>query len=164
MVSRRTIVLIVGLPAFGFGASAHGQSDEVATALSSPTKPADARDFDKYFYFYRTGTDFESALADLRACDALASGLTPNAGKPAIFSGLATAVLSSEIAAANRRALRRISLRRCMFFKGYGRYGISKATWQMLNPETDATSLNMGLSLRARAASGTAPASMDLGE
>ncbi|MEO0032709.1 MAG: hypothetical protein RIS94_2467, partial [Pseudomonadota bacterium] len=39
----------------------------------TPT-PADELDYDKYFYFHRDGTSFADAYADIKECDALASG------------------------------------------------------------------------------------------
>jgi len=136
--------------------------------LSVPATAADARDFDKYYYFHRAGMDFGTALADIGKCDALARGLTPGTGNPAI-GGAALAGFSGLIASSNRRALRRVNMRRCMFFKGYGRYGIAKAIWQRFNfeeggaPLTDAERMPY-LEAQARAASGPTPATGDLGE
>ena len=137
--------------------------------LYGSTTAADARSFDKYYFFHRDSTDFAAALADLRECDSLARGLTPGTGTGGIVSGIAVSLVAGAIASANRRALRRVNMRRCMFFKGYGRYGLAKAVWERFNFEEGNAPLeeprrSAYLELQARAASGPAPASQDLGE
>ncbi len=44
-------------------------------ALDFTPDPKHEKGFDKYYYFHRDGTDFPTALADLRDCDGLARGL-----------------------------------------------------------------------------------------
>jgi hypothetical protein len=152
----------------------HAQAQREAAAISLPDlsvapRAAGARDFDKYYYFHRADTDHETALADIRQCDALSRGLTPGTGDPKIVGGAALAGLSGAIASGNRRALRRVNMRRCMFFKGYGRYGLDKAVWQRFNFEEGASPLPEAkrtpyLEAQASAASGAKPATGDLGE
>jgi hypothetical protein len=137
-------------------------------ALDGAITAADRADFDKYFYFHRDGTDFPTALADIRYCDGLASGLTPGTGNP-VLGGLALAGVSGAIASGNRRALRRVNLRRCMFFKGYQRFGVPKAVWAQFNFEEGSKPLAESertpfLLQQAKIASGSHPAGKALGE
>lgn len=51
--------------------------------LAFDATPADAETYDKYFYFHRDGTDFDTAFNDfLMECDALASGSLLWWGRP----------------------------------------------------------------------------------
>jgi hypothetical protein len=140
----------------------------------------DAKDFDKYYYFHRDGTDFEAALADLRDCDGLARGLVssltyaqapyPYAGTAAgaLGGALGNALAAAIIGSAEKRAARRVNMRRCMFFKGYQRYGLPKDIWQKFNFEeglsTEAEDKRqVYLAQQARVASGPKPATEGLG-
>jgi len=153
------------------GAGAQALPDPATIAIPSlggPVSDADRKDFDKYFYFHRAETDFATALADIRHCDALASGLTPGTGNP-VFGGMALAGVKGAIASGNRRTLRRVNLRRCMFFKGYGRYGVSKMVWAQFNFEEGGKPLAEAERLpflfqQAKIASGPRPTGEDLGE
>ncbi|MCW3848449.1 hypothetical protein OF829_14505 [Sphingomonas sp. LB-2] len=101
--------------------------------------------FDKYFFFWREGTDFETALADIRECDDYARGASyhtaytnpymygygvlPSAIGGAIGSAIADAIFGS----AARRRQRWQNLRICMGYKEYGRYGVPKDAWEQFN-------------------------------
>ncbi len=155
---HRLTAISLALTAIAPGA--HAQSDPASITipdLSFTPGPKDEARYDAYFYFHRAGTDFATALADLRQCDGLAHGLTPGTGNPAI-GGAALAGLSGAIASGNRRALARVNLRRCMFFKGYGRYGLTETIWRGIATGNDA------LLIQAKIASGATPATKDLGE
>lgn len=136
--------------------------------------PAMVKDYDKYFYFHRQSTSFVEALTDLRECDARARGIwqgktarNETAGGMAygLVGGLANALI---FVPAQDRLFRRANLRRCMFFKGYARYGLPKALWEAFNlqhieaatPERD---IQMSLARQALVASGPRPASRVLG-
>lgn len=136
--------------------------------LSFQETPKHRKNFDKYFVFHKVAVDFPTALADISYCDSLARGLTPKTGQPA-FGGLALAGISGAIASANRRKLARVNLRRCMFFKGYGRYGLPKEIWEKLGFRPDQRSSTDGgrqtyLATQAKIASGSKPQGMELGE
>jgi hypothetical protein len=134
-----------------------------AAVLSAPTPaglempkldftqtPEMASDFEKYFYFHRADTSFAEAYADIRECDALASGISYYAGDSEPYSGyyagqygiggviggaignmLADAIFGS----AERRRIRRGNLRNCMGYKDYKRYGLSRDLWKAFNFE-----------------------------
>lgn len=138
-------------------------------------------EFDKYFYFHRPGTDFDTALADLRECDAHSRGISPS-GRLTIGYGstMATAVggfiggilgsaIANDINARYEIPRRhRINMRRCMFFKGYSRYSIDKDVWQEFNfdPNDDEMSEQdrQGyLALQALVASGDSTTGSELG-
>lgn len=124
--------------------------DEAAVplpALAFKPDPALEKDFDKYYYFHRADTDFRAALADLRDCDGFARGLAspfgnmatpyPYAGTLAGAAGgaIANIMVAAIFGSAQLRATRRITMRRCMFYKGYQRFGVPKDLWQAFNFE-----------------------------
>ena len=119
--------------------------------------PEIVADYDKFFVFHRADTDFATALADVRECDGHARGLfmsdfaatqsvaayqrysvyTQGAlgavigqaiGDP-VTGALADAVYGS----AEVRRKMRVNLRRCMFFKGYARFGLAQGVWNDFN-------------------------------
>lgn len=152
--------------------------------LGFTATPEIEADFTKYFYFHRDQTSFAEAYADIRECDALASGSSVYMRYDAAMSGAYAAqygalgagvggVIGSAIAdaifgSAMRRQQRRISLRNCMGFKGYQRYGLSGDLWKEFNFEE-----GMGrkkedvrddaIALEALVASGPAPTTKELG-
>ncbi|HYE28701.1 MAG TPA: hypothetical protein VEA61_10765 [Allosphingosinicella sp.] len=151
----------------------------LALALASPAQPADAaflafrpaegETFARHVFFHRPGVGMEEARADLAECRSYASSamlwprepdslppdpkqLPPDvSGGPLgpVVGGLAFALVEggerAKIAAAN--------MRKCMGFKGYGRYGLSDALWKQLNAGTPEEVLLR----QARLASGEAP-------
>ena len=142
---------------------------ELAFKLSTD----DENNYEKYYYFHRPDTDFDSAYADIMECDALASGLGVYKGRSepypgyygqngiggAIGSVLADAIFGS----AAKRKTRRINMRNCMGFKGYARYGLSKDVWKTFNFEEgsgreDEDVRTAALLKQARVASGANPA------
>lgn len=94
----------------------------------------DIKDFDKNYYFHREGVDFDTAFADIKECDDLAVGVTRYGGTVYYGSTLAggigavigTAIVQGIFGSAERKKTKRISMRNCMAFKGYNRYGLSK--------------------------------------
>lgn len=152
--------------------------------LAFASTPEIEADFDKYFYFHRDETGFEEAYADIRECDALASGsniylganqaamnsamaqygVLPGAVGGALGSVLADAIFGS----AARRQARRINLRNCMGFKGYQRYGLAGDLWKEFNFEEGHGRKKEGerddaLELQALVASGPKPEAQELG-
>ncbi len=132
----------------------HFTAEEVAAVAVPDTAfeatPADIETYDKYFYFHRDGTDFDTAYNDISECDAVSSGINFYAGGDSYMSsyyatqyGMAGAVggaIGSAMAdaifgSAERRRIRRINMRNCMGFKGYDRYGMEKERWQAFHFE-----------------------------
>lgn len=190
----------LGAQAFCFGAlvtparaepvsSAPDPGDErtppglVMPTLAFIPTPQDALDYDKFFYFYRNETSFTEAYADIKECDALASGVNYYGGgnsaavagataqygmAGAIGGAIGSALADAIFGSAERRRLKRISQRNCMSFKGYSRYGLSQELWKKFNFEE-----GMGrkredvrgeaLQLQALVASGPKPDSKELG-
>lgn len=141
---------------------------------------ADEGTFDKYYYFNRADTGFEAALADLRDCDGYASGLSsgyqnqatpyPYAGTMAGAAGgvIGNLMVAAIFGSAEKRRLRRVNMRRCMGYKGYARFGLSKDLWQEFNFEEgfsgEAEDKRQAMLARqAKVASGPRPASKELG-
>ncbi len=119
----------------------------VTPELAFTATPEDEGTFDKYYYFHRAETSFPEALADLRECDGFASGLTANyqyQQAPYPYNGtmagaaggiIANAMMAAIFMPAEKRRVRRINMRRCMGYKGYGRFGLSKELWRKFNFE-----------------------------
>lgn len=134
-------------------------------------------DFDKYYYFHRDGTSFEEAFADISECDELASGLASYRGSsepyPGYYAGqygiggVIGSVIGEMLAdaihgSAARREMRRVNMRNCMGYKGYGRYGIPKNLWTEFNFEEgggreDEDVRDAALLQQAKVASGPKP-------
>jgi len=145
----------------------------------SPTPVIEA-DYDKYFYFHRPDTAFETALGDLRDCDGFARGLASGyqyqqAPYPYTYTGagvagelIANAMLSAIFGSAEKRRVRRVNMRRCMAYKGYARFGMEKELWQQFNFEEgfsgEAEEKRQAmLAQQAKVASGPRPAAKELG-
>ena len=164
-----------GFPQFTEAEIAAIAMPELAAADAS----ADTDDYEKYFYFHRGDTDFNTAYADVLECDALSSGASIYMGIDsaqmganmaqygALAGGIGSAigaVLADAIfGSAERRKQRRLNLRHCMFYKGYDRYGLDKDLWQEFNFEEgnsreDAEERERKLLQQARVASGPVPA------
>jgi hypothetical protein len=152
--------------------------------LSFKPTPEMEADFDKYFFFHRDGTSFPEAFADIKECDALASGSNIYMGADSsamsaamaqygLAAGAIGGVIGGAIAdaifgSAARRQQRRINLRNCMGFKGYGRYGLSGDLWKEFNFEEGHGRKKEGvrdeaLELQALVASGPKPQAKELG-
>jgi hypothetical protein len=152
--------------------------------LAFTPSPTDEADFDKYFYFHRADVTFAEAYADIRECDALASGSSIYLGgsDAAIAGAMANyGVLAGGIGGAlgglladaiwgsgARRQQRRVNLRNCMGFKGYQRYGLTGDLWKDFNFEEGHGRKKEGerdnaLELQALVASGPKPTTKELG-
>jgi hypothetical protein len=143
----------------------------------------DVLDYDKFFFFHRDQTAFAEAYSDIKECDSLASGFSYYGGNSSAMAGataqygLAAGAIGGAIGnliadaifgSAERRRLKRISVRNCMNFKGYGRYGLNGDLWKKFNFEE-----GMGrkredvredaMQLQALVAAGPKPSSKDLG-
>jgi hypothetical protein len=127
-------------------------------SLAFDEDASDVENYEKYFYFHRDETDFNTAIGDIFECDALASGLSyysaPNSGAMqgvmnqqvmqygmagaiggSIGYALGAAMRDAIFGSAERRKMRRENMRNCMFFKGYRRYGLDKEVWETFNFE-----------------------------
>ena len=195
-ISRLAAVIVAGAimaPTFVSAqtvASSGAGAEEIPSpaSLTAPplefvAKPEDEPSFDKYFYFHRAGTSFEEAYADIRECDALASGSSiyldsgpAMAGAMANYGVLAGGVggavggliADAIFGSAARRAQRRTNLRNCMGFKQYHRYGLTRDLWTAFNFEEGMGRKREPVRLRALAlqalvASGPAPRTTELG-
>lgn len=112
-----------------------------AAAPQSGAKAEPEKDLEKTVFF-RTGTDFDTALADVQECDGYARGISYHIGGGAVpypYAGtvagavggaIGTALADAIFGAAERRKLRRRNMRTCMGFKEYTRFEVSEAAWQ----------------------------------
>lgn len=146
--------------------------------LAYTPDPQIAGDFDKYFFFHREGTDFSQAYADITECDSLASGINfymgandaaiaaASAQYGALAGGIGGAIgglmADAIFGSAERRRIKRVNLRNCMYYKGYDRYGLQKDLWQEFHFEEglsreNAKDREAALLKQARVASGPKP-------
>lgn len=112
--------------------------------LAFAPDPADAGNYDKYYYFHRPDTAFAT---DIRECDGYARGLAsgigytqtpyPYAGTMAgaIGGAIGNAMAAAIFGSGEKRRARRVNMRTCMHFKGYDRYGLPKKLWTEFNFE-----------------------------
>ena len=156
----------------------------IMPALSYVATPADALDYDKFFYFHRAETSFADAYSDIKECDALSSGISIymgggsaamsaamtqyGIGAGAIGGAIGGLIADAIFGSAERRKTRRANLRNCMGFKGYQRYGLTRDLWEKFNFEegmgrkSDNVREN-AMQLQALVASGPKPSSQELG-
>lgn len=133
---------------FGVVTATQEEVDKVEMPdLAFQATPEDEQNFDKYYYFNRPDTDFATAYADISECDGYARGLSsgiayqqapyPYAGTMAGAVGglIGNAIADAIAGSAEKRRMRRVNMRKCMNFKGYDRYGLSKSRWQSFNFE-----------------------------
>jgi len=111
-------------------------------------------DFDKYYYFHRADTDFATAYGDIRECDGYARGLQSGVGYMetpypyagtlggAIGGAIGNAMVAAIFGSGEKRRMRRVNMRTCMYFKGYERYGLSKKLWEEFNFEEGLSGVN----------------------
>jgi hypothetical protein len=160
-------------------------TDEERARIAMPkvafsTTAADEGDFEKYYVFHRAETDFATAFADISECDGYARGLRSNIGTQPTYvpyagtlAGAMGGAIGGMMAAAifgsaEKRRLRRVNMRTCMNFKGYGRYGLSKDLWTEFNFEEGLSGVGEDerrrmLAQQALVASGQRPAAKELG-
>lgn len=150
--------------------------------LAFEERQSDIDNYEKYYYFHRQDTEFETALADIRECDAHARGLFrgnssvdmgPAMIQYGVLGGAVGGILGAAIGdaiygSAEIRRKRRINMRRCMFFKGYDRYGLDKDLWEEFNFEEGNSSVleedrQRMLAQQALVASGPQPTAQELG-
>jgi hypothetical protein len=157
------------------------QPDEIEMPqLAFEETAEDIKNYDKYYYFNREGASFAEALADIRQCDEHARGLFggdyyPDPGYAAsyglggVIGGAIGAAMADAIyGSAERRRKRRVNMRRCMFFMGYERYGLSKQLWEQFNFEEGNSDIAEDerqhmLARQAKAASGPKPQAEGIG-
>lgn len=113
----------------------------------------DSKDFDSHYYFFKQGVTYGKAFADLDQCRlyGLETTLTwappkfvPLGGEVVLedekgklvsrsmLHGIIGGMIASWVIDIERDNYREATLRRCMAFKGYGRYGTSGDVWKQL--------------------------------
>lgn len=154
-------------------------SIEIPDLQFSPT-PEATGNYDKYFYFHRSGSDFATAYSDIRECDQFARGMGSYAGSSpatdammnqmvmqygmagAVGGALGSALADAIVGSAQRRQMRRTNLLKCMGFKEYKPYGLPKEIWTKFNFEEGLSppsekERETKLRMQARIASGPKP-------
>lgn len=194
MLGRRAVLAIAALAVSSSSALAQvsaTKADDVMTAIPDPSTvempelgftptALIEQDFDKYYIFNRADTPFADALTDIRECDNLARGLDSGyryqeAAYPytytmagAVGGVIGNALVAAIFGSAEKRRMRRVNMRKCMHFKGYSRFGLSKELWEKFNFEEGFDGVREGerqvlLAKQAKVASGPIPAGKDLG-
>jgi hypothetical protein len=129
----------------------------------------------KFFYFHNSAVSFAEAHADLTECRShlVAGAFLPMPGfvpwvetnkrkivtGPSQF-GLVGAVISSIIAPKAERGIRNNKMRRCMGVRGYVRYAVKEASWDVLN-EGEEPKL---IAMQAKLATGPKPDAKEVTE
>ena len=128
----------------------HFTPEEIAKVtmpdLAFVETPADVQTYDKYFFFHRDNTSFDEAYADIKECDALASGIRYYGGQNSLYTGqygmagvlgaaIGNAIADAIFGSAERRKIHRANIRKCMSYKEYERYGMSEQLWKAFNFE-----------------------------
>ncbi len=142
--------------------------------LSIAPKSQDDRSYDVYFYFYRANTTYGEAFADLDVCRIYSlsarlvllppkfvplgvgiAGLDSNIRTPNLYLqyGLIGSLIGGIIIENAQDDLVLATDRRCMAYKGYRRFGTSRAIWKLIDSGTDTDRL----ARLARLASGPQP-------
>jgi hypothetical protein len=134
-------------------------SSVVVPDLSFKPVPKDADHYWEYFYFNRPGVKYEKAFADLSECLSISANLQATTPVPdfvplggaegmrsyrggvwenpilmqyGLVGGVVGSVMYSIIGGMIVHEIERANTRRCMQFKRYKRYGVSKAVWAQL--------------------------------
>ena len=166
-----------------FGKAEAGNADAAGVEMPKLAFTASAEtagDFDKYYYFHRADTDFATAYADIRECDGYARGLQSGVGYTQVpypyagtMAGAVGGALGSVMAqmifgSGEKRRMRRVNMRTCMYFKGYDRYGLTKDLWEKFNFEEGLSGVgdderSRNLKQQALVASSARPEAKELG-
>jgi hypothetical protein len=141
--------------------------------MTSPPTARDARNYDSYFYFYKAGVSYEAAFADLDQCrgyslsarlvsapprfvpldgTVVSRRIEPSASFAAQYGVIGVLIAGVIVASAEEDAAIATN-RRCMFYKGYRRYGTTRDIAHRIADGTDAEKA----ARLARLASGAPP-------
>lgn len=126
-------------------------------AVSFETSDQDKKKFSKYYISHKPGVSVDKARADIDECLRYSMGANEMGiqmfppipdfvpledqqsyqdGKPKAHNGqfgLVGDVMAALIVPGVNRAIAQSNVRRCMGYKNYDRYGISKEAWKTLN-------------------------------
>jgi len=131
--------------------------------------PRDARNFDDYFYFHKDGVSYEDAFADLEQCriNAAMAQLIPDVPDVIPVGDAATnntrlsdrtfpffGMVGGFLIAGAEEDNAILTNRKCMAYKGYRRYGTSRALFKQIDSGSDAEKQ----ARKALIASGAVPA------
>ena len=155
-------LLAAASPAACAGVQGQPAEGNVPDLSFAPT-PAIERGYDKFFVYHREATDFPTAYADLKECDAYARGISLHVAAAGALTAL---VVDAIVGAAQRHDISRRNMRTCMRFKEYRHYGLSEALWKRIGLEPASGSPGEAervIRLQARIASGPRPTQADLG-
>ena len=139
--------------------------------ISAKPGRGDASDYDVHFFFHKPGVTYRAAFADLDECRMYALTTTVTAEPPRFVPlgsdtvqerntpivssyGLIGVALGAFLLERAEEESDRITVNRCMAYKGYARYGTSKAVWNQITAGSDAEKL----AREALIASGPKPA------
>jgi hypothetical protein len=157
-----------------------------APALPLTFGPKDRIDADSYFYFHKQGVSYEAAFADLDQCRLYAQSATLFAQPPkfvplgtttirrdpvtpntdfyynqyGLVGGVTASIIFMAVTAQVNEDNHNATVRRCMAYKGYKRYGLSSAASGKIDTGTEAEKQ----ARRALIAAGPAPQSKEAGQ
>jgi len=172
--------LFVSCLAIGTASAPQAQTPNASAplpAISFETSEQDIKRFSRYFISHKPGVSPEKARADIDECLRYAMGANEMGiqmfppipdfvpleeansyqdGVPKAHSGqygLVGDVMAALIVPGVNRAIAQSNVRRCMGYKNYDRYGISKEAWKALNEVDHSQRVNWLTGI----ASGSAP-------
>lgn len=188
---RRSVTLAFAVLAVATSQPVHADEPIEVASIAVPSldfveTPEVRKNYNRIFYFHRSGTTFVDALSDIVECDAYGRALPfkPDPTRYIVLSnspivaGIGTPIANllspvgerwadKMFGAPWRRKTRRNNLRVCMGYKGYQRYGLTQAIWASFNfdeankPPPEDQRRRM-LIQQAKIASGPAPSQPEL--
>lgn len=175
-----SLMLTAGLCA---GVQAQAQDEEAqpvalnmtAVDLVFEADPKHTEEFHKYFFFHKDGVSFDQARDEIGECNVYQTGPAGAEGetflivprfvslsetqsyKPYVYNsndgGVVGAIIGDIISASILKKNKAQRWRRCMEFKGYDRYGLSKDLWKTISKVGD----DQYIQIHANIASGPKP-------
>lgn len=164
----------------GLSSQVSAQSSENVTNLTAADLIFEAdekhtKEFHKYFFFHKQGVSFDQALNDFGECNVYQDGpagsedmiinIMPRfvslsekeSYKPYVYNqndgGVVGAIIGDIVGAPILQKNRAQRLRKCMEYKSYDRYGISKDKWKLIHK----SATNNYVEISASIASGPSP-------
>ena len=166
-------IVVIGLTGTALAQTPLNLETVSAADLNFEIEEKHSEEFHKYFYFHRSGVSFEAAKAEIGECYEYRNGPAGMEGQfinivPTFVSlsekqvnvpyvqneaGLVGMVIGDIVSASLVLKNQGQRMRKCMEYKGYDRYGLSKDLWKQITNIDAATYIDV----HARIASGPAP-------
>ncbi len=176
---RSLLISMVALSLGSMSTALAQDADDVpkwtAEDLVFEASPEHTEEFHKYHFFHKEGVSYDQALLDIGECNTFRKGPIGKEGetfhivpqfvslsetrsyKPYVYNpnsgGVVGAVIGEIVGAPIVLKAKAQRMRKCMQYKGYDRYGLSKKLWKKIMKVEDADLVK----INARIASGPKP-------